>query len=126
MDKTRRTQTDSEHSGSLSHVPEKEFLLFHTHSIKNNLPYLICDENGPDPNIIKWIGDGLLVIIDYDALHGNKPRLKLNHLPWSDLINHNDTSDNLPGGWVSSLPLSVIGSQGQLRAHTKCQSYSTA
>ena len=87
----------------------KEFLLFHTQSIKNNLPHLICDENGPDPNIMKWIGNGLLVIIDYDALHGNKPRLKLNHLPWSDLTSLNDPSANPPGGWISSLPLSVIG-----------------
>ena len=36
---------------------------------------------GPDPNIMKWIGKGNLATIDYDASNGNKPRLKLKQSP---------------------------------------------
>ena len=45
------------------------------------------------------------VTVDYDALHGNKPRLKLNHLSWFDLVHLNDPSALPPNGWTSSLPL---------------------
>ena len=65
--------------------------------------------DGLDPIIEKWIGKGYLVSIDYDALNGNKPKLKLNHSPWGDLIHMEDPSDIPPQGWDSSLPLSVIG-----------------
>ena len=105
----RRSRSRSVQNDSSEHVSEKGFLLFHTQSIKSNLPHLVCDENGPNPNILKWIGNGLLVTIDYDALHGNKPRLKLNHLPWIDLVHPNDPSTPPPSGWISSLPLSVLG-----------------
>ena len=36
------------------------------------------------PSVMKWIGKGHLVTIDYDALNGNKPRLRLSHVPWKN------------------------------------------
>ena len=90
-------------------MSEKEFLLIHTQSVKINSTHLVYGGDGLDPIIEKWIGKGYLVSIDYDALHGNKPRLKLNHNPWSGLIHMEDPSAIPPQGWASSLPLSVIG-----------------
>ena len=64
---------------------------------------------GPDPNIMKWIGKGHLVTIDYDALNGNKPRLRLSHVPWKNLVHPEDPFTIPPSGWIASLPLSVMG-----------------
>ena len=58
---------------------------------------------------MKWIGKGHLVTIDYDALNGNKPRLKLSHVPWKNLVHPEDPFTIPPPGWVASLPLSVMG-----------------
>lgn len=68
---------------STKHISEKEFLLVHTQSVKTDSTHLIYGGDGLDPIIEKWIGNGYLVSIYYDALYGNKPidRLKLNHTP---------------------------------------------
>ena len=91
-------------------MSEKDFLMFHTQSIRTNTPHLVCGDEGPDPNIMKWIGKGYLVTIDYDALNGNKPRLRLDHTPWKNFVHPEDPLAPPPSGWVASLPLSVIGS----------------
>ena len=88
---------------------KKDFLLIHTQRIRTNAKHLVCDDEGADPNIMKWIGKGHLVTIDYDALNGNKPRLKLSHAPWKRLVHLEDLSTIPPSGWVASLPLSVMG-----------------
>ena len=105
----RRDHSNSGLEDTAKHVSEKEFLLIHTQSVKINSTHLVYGGDGLDPIIEKWIGKGYLVSIDYDALHGNKPRLKLNHNPWSGLIHMEDPSAIPPQGWTSSLPLSVIG-----------------
>lgn len=106
----RRTELEDGSNNHIRNASEKDFLLFHTQSIKTNTTHLICTGEGPDPNIVKWIGKGHLVSIDHDALNGNKPRLRLNHTPWGDLVHPGDPSALPISGWVASLPLSVIGS----------------
>ena len=105
----RRDHSSSGSEDIAKHISEKEFLLIHTQSVKTNSTHLGYGGDGLDPIIKKWIGKGYLVSIDYDALNGNKPKLKLNHSPWGDLTHMEDPSDIPPQGWDSSLPLSVIG-----------------
>ena len=106
----RRTESDDVLDDPIKHTSERGFLLIHTPRMSNST-HSICGEDGLDPDIEKWIGKGHLVTVDYDALHGNKPRLKLNHLPWVDLVLLNDPSVLPPNEWTSSLPLSVIGTK---------------
>ena len=107
---SRRTESEDDSNDPIRNASEKDFLLIHTQSIRTNTTHLICSDEGPDPNIVKWIGKGHLVTIDYDALNGNKPRLRLDHIPWENLVHPDDPSAHPPSGWVASLPLSVIGS----------------
>ena len=106
---SRRTESEDDSDNPIRNASEKDFLLIHTQSIRTNAKHLVCDDEGPDPNIMKWIGKGHLVTIDYDALNGNKPRLKLSHTPWKNLVHPEDPSTIPPPGWVASLPLSVMG-----------------
>ena len=107
---SRRTESEDDSDNPIKSVSEKDFLMIHTQSIRTNTPHLICGDEGPDPNIMKWIGKGHLVTIDYDALNGNKPRLRLDHIPWKNFVHPEDPLAPPPSGWVASLPLSVIGS----------------
>ena len=107
---SRRTESEDDSDNPIKSVSEKDFLMFHTQSIRTNTPHLICGDEGPDPNIMKWIGKGHLVTIDYDALKGNKPRLRLDHIPWKNFVHPEDPLAPPPSGWIASLPLSVIGS----------------
>ena len=74
---SRRTDSEGDSDNPIQNTSKKDFLLIHTQRIKTNANHLICDDEGPDPDIMKWIGKTHLVTIDYDALNGNKPRLKL-------------------------------------------------
>ena len=109
LTQSRRTEPEGDSSNPIRNASEKDFLLIHTQSIRTNANHLVCDDEGPDPNIIKWIGKGHLIAIDYDALNGNKPRLRLSHVPWKNLVHPEDPFTIPPSGWVASLPLSVMG-----------------
>ena len=106
---SRRTEPEDDSDNPFKNASENNFLLIHTQSIRTNAKHLICDDEGLVPNIIKWTGTGHLVTIDYDVLNGNKPRLKLSHVPWKNLVHLEDPSTIPPSGWVASLPLSVMG-----------------
>ena len=84
------SEDDSDNPIRNALASEKDLLLIHTQSIRTNANHLVYNDEGPDPNIMKWIGNGHLVTIDYDALNINKPRLRLSHVPWKN-------------GWTSRL-----------------------
>ena len=63
----------------------------------------------PDPNIMKWIGNGHLATIDYDALNGKKSRFRFSHVPWKNLVHPEGPFTIPPFGWIASLPLPVMG-----------------
>ena len=111
LSQSRRTESEDDSNDSIRNASEKYFLFVHKQSIRTNAKLLVCGDERPDPNIMKWIGKGNLVtiIVDYDALNGNKPRLKLSHVPWKNLVHPEDPFVIPPSGWVASLPLSVIG-----------------
>ena len=77
-------------------------------AIKRNTTHLVCSDEGLDPNIMKWRGKVHLVTIGYDALNGNKPRLRLDCVPSKNLVHPEDPFAPPPSGWAASLPLSVI------------------
>ena len=64
-----------------------------------------------DPLITKWVGNSFL--LDYDALNGNKPRLKINYQPWLPYLQQEDQPIEPPTlSWSAGLPQSVVGFQG--------------
>ena len=109
MDQTRRTESEDDSSNTIRNASEKDFLLIQTQRISTNAKHLVCDNEGPDPNIMKWIGKDHQVTIDYDVLNGNKPRWKLSHVPWENLVHPEDPFTIPPSGWAASLSLSVMG-----------------
>ena len=104
----RRNKSEEDPEGSITNIPEKEFLLIHSQSIKTSNMHLVRSGGDLDPNIEKWIGNGHLVIIDYDSLHGNKPRFKLQRQPWMHLIPSAASDAISTDGWKAYLPLSVV------------------
>ena len=61
-----------------------------------------------DPLITKWVGNSFL--LDYDALNGNKPRLKINYQPWLPYPQQEDQPIEPPTlSWSAGLPQSVVG-----------------
>ena len=104
----RRTVLEEGTEQSINTIPEKEFLLIHSQSIKTNSMHLICTGGELDPNIEKWIGNGHLLVLDYDSLNGNKPRFRLKKEPWIYLVPPEVPECPSANGWKAYLPLSVV------------------
>ena len=89
-------------------IPEKEFLLIHAQQINTRSKSLPMREGEIDPLITKWVGNSFL--LDYDALNGNKPRLKINYQPWLPYLQQEDQPIEPPTlSWSAGLPQSVVG-----------------
>ena len=97
----RRTSFESQ---SPEHVPEKEFLLIHTHLVKTNESRIELHEHKE-----AWICKGFLLSIDTTTYH--RPRLRIHHNVWTPHIGGAEGGNAaLPipvHRWVGILPLSV-------------------
>ena len=90
---SRRNESGDGLGNPIRSAAGKDFLLIHTQSIRANAAHLACGGEGPNPNIMKWVGEGNLATIGNDVcLNGNKPRyiLKLNHARWGDSVHPED------------------------------------
>ena len=89
-------------------VTEKEFLLVHAQQINTRSKSLPMREGEIDPLITKWVGNSFL--LDYDALNGNKPRLKIIYQPWLPYLQQEGQPIESPTlSWSAGLPQSVVG-----------------
>ena len=109
----RRTAFREE--GTQERIPEKEFLLVHSQKIKTNAEFLptqgeLSQDDLTAQLITKWVGNAfLLKLIDHDALHGNKPKFKLQHGVWTEVLQElNPLFEDPPSStWRVDLPRSV-------------------
>ena len=80
----------------------------HAQQINTRSKSLPMREGEIDPLITKCVGNSFL--LDYDALNGNKPRLKINYQPWLPYLQQEDQPIEPPTlSWSAGLPQSVVG-----------------
>ena len=60
---SRRTKSEDDSDNPIRNASERDFLLIHTQIIRTKAKRLVCDDEGPDPTIMKWLGKGHLVTI---------------------------------------------------------------
>jgi len=87
-------------------IPEKEFLLVQSQSIKANDPTLPRTREGElDPLILDWVASATLLDLDVTFYH--RPRLRINHAVWGQFL---DNPPPQPGpAWLVGQPQSVVG-----------------
>jgi exonuclease III len=96
-------------------VPEKEFLLVHTHRVKTRSKTLPTVDGNTHPLILEWVGNSYLVEI-VDGSH-HRPRLRPNQPPepqlriksaaWAHLVAPEPPGQPAAPVWRVSLPRSV-------------------
>ena len=96
----RRITSNGENSESgCPRVPEKEFLLIHSNSIRTNPENINIGEHPPEEMLL-WLGNKILISQEGDVEH---PKLKFNLYYWDVYTrppDHGYPSSYQPDDWV--------------------------